>query len=117
VVLAAPTNETVTRLNHAAQQQRLHGGELETGGWTVDAGGYRFHGGDEIVTRRNHRQLHTDEGLMIANRDQWTVDLVDRNGDLSVHGHNGAVRLPADYVKEHVELGYAQTSHHPGPHR
>ncbi|MFN3217907.1 MAG: MobF family relaxase [Acidimicrobiales bacterium] len=111
VVLAAPTNDTVARLNHAAQQRRLNMGDLDARGRTVDAGGYRFFGGDEIVTRRNHRQLHTDRGLMIANRDQWVIDVVHRNGDLTVNGHNGTVRLPDDYVKEHVELGYAQTSH------
>ena len=111
VVLAAPTNETVARLNHAAQQRRLAAGELDTRGRTVVAGGYRFHVGDEIATRRNHRQLHTDQGLMIRNRDQWVIDIVHRNGDLTVHGRSGRVRLPADYVQAHVELAYAQTSH------
>ncbi len=111
VVLAAPTNDTVLRLNHAAQRLRIETGELETRGRSVDASGYRFWAGDEIATRRNHRQLHTDQGLMIRNRDQWTIDQVHRNGDLTVHGRTGTVRLPHDYVQEHVELAYAQTSH------
>jgi len=111
VVLAAPTNETVARLNHAAQQRRISAGEIDTAGRSLDAGGYWLHVGDEIATRRNHRQLHTDRGLMIRNRDQWTIDTVHRSGDLRVHGRSGAVRLPADYVQQHVELAYAQTSH------
>ena len=111
VLLAAPTNETVARLNHAAQQRRIAAAEIDTGGRTLDAGGYRFWAGDEITTRRNHRQLHTDRGLMIRNRDQWTIDTVHRNGDLTVHGRSGAIRLPAGYVQQHVELAYAQTSH------
>ncbi len=111
VVLAAPTNETVARLNHAAQQRRIAAAETDTHGRSLDAGGYRLHVGDEIATRRNHRQLHTDRGLMIRNRDQWTIDTIHRNGDLTIHGRTGAVRLPADYVQHHVELAYAQTSH------
>ncbi|MDG2025938.1 MAG: MobF family relaxase [Acidimicrobiales bacterium] len=111
VLLAAPTNDTVARLNKAAQQRRIQTGELDTRGRHVDASGYRFWAGDEIATRRNHRQLHTDQGLMIRNRDQWTIDTVHRNGDLTLHGRTGTIRLPADYVQLHVELGYAQTSH------
>ncbi|MCP4306930.1 MAG: AAA family ATPase [bacterium] len=111
VVLATPTNETVARLNHAAQQRRITADEIDTRGHSLDAGGYRLHVGDEIATRRNHRQLHTDRGLMIRNRDQWTIDTVHRNGDLGVNGRSGAVRLPADYVQQHVELAYAQTNH------
>jgi len=111
VLLAAPTNDTVARLNQAAQQRRIQTGEVDTRGRHVNASGYQLWAGDEIATRRNHRQLHTNHGLMIRNRDQWTIDQVHRNGDLSVHGRSGTVRLPADYVTEHVELGYAQTSH------
>ena len=111
VVLAAPTNETVARLNDAAQRRRIDAGELEIRGRHVDASGYRFWVGDEIATRRNHRQLHTDQGLMIRNRDQWAIHQVHRNGDLTVTGRTGTVRLPADYVQAHVELAYAQTSH------
>ena len=111
VVLSAPTNDTVARLNHAAQQHRIETGEINTAGRSVDADGYRLHAGDEIVTRRNHRQIRTDQGLPIRNRDQWTIDTIHRDGAISAHGTAGTVKLPADYVAEHVELGYAQTSH------
>ncbi|MCP3877510.1 MAG: relaxase domain-containing protein [Sulfitobacter sp.] len=111
VLLAAPTNDAVARLNTAAQQRRIDTGDLTTHSRSVQIGGHRLFAGDEIVTRRNHRQLRTNQGLMIRNRDQWTIDTVHRGGDLTVHGPSGGVRLPADYVHEHVELGYAQTSH------
>ncbi|MCP3856217.1 MAG: relaxase domain-containing protein [Actinomycetia bacterium] len=111
VLLAAPTNEAVARLNTATQQRRIDTGDLATRGRSTDVGDHRLWVGDEIVTRRNHRQLHTNRGLMIRNRDQWTIDQIHRNGDLTAHGPSGQVRLPADYVREHVELGYAQTSH------
>ena len=111
VVLSAPTNDTVARLNHAAQQHRIETGEIITASRSVEAGGYRLHAGDEIVTRRNHRQLRTDQGLPIRNRDHWTIDTVHRDGAVTAHGAAGTVKLPADYVADHVELGYAQTSH------
>ncbi|MCP4106523.1 MAG: relaxase domain-containing protein [Desulfobacteraceae bacterium] len=111
VVLAAPTNDTVDQLNTAAQQRRIDAGDLDTRGRSVHVGDHQAWGGDEIVTRRNHRQLHTNQGLMIRNRHHWTVETVHRDGDLTVQGDSGRVRLPADYVQDHVELGYAQTSH------
>ena len=111
VVLAAPTNDTVHQLNTAAQQRRIDTGDLHTHGRSVDVGGQELWVGDEIVTRRNHRQLHTNQALMIRNRDHWTIHTVHRDGGLTVAGHSGRVRLPADYVQQHVELGYAQTSH------
>ncbi len=99
------------RLNHQAQRLRIDAGELSTEGRRLEIGPCHLHAGDEIVTRRNHRRLHTDRGLMIRNRDHWIIDAVHRNGDLTVHGRSGTVRLPTDYVQSHVELAYAQTSH------
>ncbi|MET0714535.1 MAG: hypothetical protein ABWY57_06450, partial [Mycetocola sp.] len=47
--------------------------------------------------------------------DRWTVIGVQRNGSAEVRRHGqrwgSAVLLPAEYVKRHVELGYAVTSH------
>lgn len=111
VLLSAPTNEAVARLNTAAQQRRIDTGELPTHGRSINIADERLWVGDEIVTRRNHRQLHTNQGLMIRNRDQWVINTIHRNGDLTVNGPSGSVRLPADYIAAHVELGYAQTGH------
>jgi DNA primase catalytic core len=49
----------------------------------------------------------------VKNGDRWTVLQVTRGGDLTVRHHrNGrTVRLPASYVTESVELGYATTVH------
>jgi DNA primase catalytic core len=49
----------------------------------------------------------------VKNGDRWTVCKVSRSGDLTVrHSRNGCtVRLPASYVAESVELGYATTVH------
>ena len=111
VLLVAPGNDTVTRLNHHAQQRRIATGKIDPRSRSVQAGDYWLHAGDEVVTRRNHRQLHTDQGLPIRNRDQWAIDTVHSDGALTVYGRSGTVKLPADYVAAHVQLGYAQTSH------
>jgi conjugative relaxase-like TrwC/TraI family protein len=111
VAMMAPTNEIVVDLNRRAQALRVREGEIDPAGPSVGAGDYRLHVGDLVATRQNDRQLHTDRGLMVKNRDQWEVETVHPGGALTVSGKSGTVRLPADYVAEHVELAYAQTSH------
>ncbi len=69
--------------------------------------------GDRLVTRNNQRSLTTRGGRdFVKNGDIWTVEKRHRDGDLTVrhHRHGGCVRLPAEYVAESVELGYATTT-------
>ena len=110
VLMTAPTNDSVLALNRAAQDTRIRAGELETKR-TLQAGGYRLHVGDEIVTRRNDRDLRTDRGYPVHNRDQWVIDRLHRDRSITVSGAHGRVQLPAEYVAQEVELGYAQTAH------
>ncbi|MDQ4097110.1 MAG: relaxase domain-containing protein, partial [Actinomycetota bacterium] len=109
--MMAPTNETVVALNLRAQGLRMRAGEIDPTKPSVEAGPYRLHVGDLVATRRNERDLRTDCGLMVKNRDRWEVQSVHRGGDVIVSGRTGTVHLPAEYVREHVELAYAQTSH------
>ncbi len=111
VVLLTPTNETVRVLNEAAQRRRLLARELRHPHSVVEASGYHLHIGDEIATRANIRDLHTDRGHMIRNRDQWTITEIHPGQELTITGKTGTVRLPADYIQTSVELGYATTSH------
>jgi conjugative relaxase-like TrwC/TraI family protein len=111
VALMAPTREAVTILNQRAQHRRLEAGELDRYGTTLDVGDYQLREGDEIATRHNDRAVRTTHGHMVKNRDHWTIDTIHPDGDLTVTGRTGTVRLDADYVAEHVELGYAETSH------
>jgi conjugative relaxase-like TrwC/TraI family protein len=111
VAMMAPTNEIVVELNRRAQALRVREGQIDPTGPWLHAGDYRLHVGDQVATRKNDRQLHTDRGLMVKNRDQWEVEAVHPGGGLTLSGKTGSVRLPADYVAEHVELAYAQTSH------
>ncbi len=109
VALLAPTNETVDRLNQRAQQARLRFGELDPDGSTLHLGAVNLYVGDEVATRRNDRRLVTDEGDMVRNRARWTITAIHPDHGLTVTGPSGTVRLPARYVAEHVELGYATT--------
>jgi ATP-dependent exoDNAse (exonuclease V) alpha subunit len=68
--------------------------------------------GDQIATRRNDRRLVTDHGQQVRNRHTWTVTSTRADGALTVtHPDRGSADLPADYVREHVELGWAVTGY------
>ena len=74
--------------------------------------------GDDVARRRGRLVLvmSVPDVVVPAVRpvhgDIWTVEQRHRDGDLTVrhHRHGGCVRLPADYVAESVELGYATTT-------
>jgi len=107
----ANTNHTVDRLNRLTQQRRISAHELDPNGPALQLGRERLLVGDEVVTRRNQRTLRTDRGIVVKNRDHWTIEHIHPDGAVTVTGRTGTVRLPADYVAKDLELGYAQTSH------
>lgn len=109
--LMANTTDTVTRLNQLAQQSRMMNGDIDINQPWIKAGGSLIITGDEVVTRRNDRRLRTDRDLMVKNRDHWTIIDIYPDRSITVTGSTGSIRLPAEYVTENVELGYAQTSH------
>jgi ATP-dependent exoDNAse (exonuclease V) alpha subunit len=68
--------------------------------------------GDVVVTRLNQRALTTTGNGWVKNGDDWTIRAVRDDGSLHVSRPGGATAvLPAGYVAEHVELGYAATAH------
>lgn len=111
VALMADSNHTVNRLNQQCQQLFAETGYLDPSGRSIRNGSQTLYEGDEVVTRLNNRTLQTDHGLMVKNRDHWTIQQIHSDGDITVAGATGRVTLPADYAAQHVELGYAQTSH------
>ena len=68
---------------------------------------------DAIITRRNDRRLTLSASDWVANGDRWTITSVRPDGALEVrHARSRRrVTLPADYVAQHVQLGYACTVH------
>ena len=110
--LFATTNKQVRALNLKVQEYR----HAESGDqFTLNSPNVELrndqaaHQGDKIVTRRNNSMLATNKGRSIANGHTWTVEKILENGSLRVAGEYGRIVLPADYVAEHVDLGYART--------
>jgi conjugative relaxase-like TrwC/TraI family protein len=101
----------VSELNTRARADRVCAGQVIDEGISV-AGGGTAGVGDQVRTRQNNRRL-TSGRTWVRNGDQWTVIATFDDGAMTVQRSNGTgvVHLPADYVREHVELGYASTAH------
>jgi len=109
--MIANDSQTVLDLNNRARADRVLAGAVSPDGVQA-ATGPVVGVGDSVVTRRNQRGLATGRGW-VKNGDQWTVTAVRKDGAMDVQRTNGTGRatLPAAYVREHVELGYATTAH------
>ena len=114
-IMIASTNETVTRLNDLAQAHAIEHGQVSTGaGAVVLHNSSRAHVGDTIVTRQNARRLIVNSGQdFVKNGDLWRVTGLHDDGRITAQHiqHGGKVTLPAHYVEQSVELGYASTIH------
>ena len=110
-LMIAPDLGTVTDLNRRARGDRVATGAVSEDGVDV-AGGGTAGVGDVVVTRQNDRRLMAGNHW-VRNGDRWTVVEVGADGGLTVRGLKvgATVDLPAWYVAEHVELGYAATAH------
>ena len=110
-LMVAADAQTVADLNTRARVHRVAAGEVAEAGVRLEDGTI-IGVGDVIVTRLNLRALATGRGW-VKNGDDWIVRSTNADGSLRVTSHvGGAVALlPADYVREHVELGYASTAH------
>jgi exodeoxyribonuclease V alpha subunit len=110
-LIIADTRDQVGALN-AAIRERRHGAGVPLGeqsgeraGEPITRRGERIGLGDRVATRRN------DRDLAVANRDTWTVARIGEDGSLLVTGRAGQRALPADYVREHVELAFTTTAY------
>jgi hypothetical protein len=116
-IMLAPTRELVSQLNQRARAHRLATAPVENrpeaSRVAMLADGNPAGVGESVITRANNRTLRMTATDWVKNGDRWTVCKVSRSGDLTVqHSRNGrTVRLPATYVAESVELGYATTVH------
>jgi AAA domain len=116
-IMLAPTRELVSQLNQRARAHRLaaEADSNQRDAWRLAmlADGNPASVGEQVITRTNNRTLRLTASDWVKNGDRWTVLKVTRGGGLTVrHRRNGrTVRLPASYVQESVELGYATTVH------
>ncbi|MEU2200612.1 MobF family relaxase [Isoptericola sp. NPDC019482] len=114
-LLVTDSTDHVRDLNERARAERLCDGDTLPDREAALAGDARASAGDLVVTRRNDRRLRTPRGGWVRNGDRWRVVDVRRSGGLEVRREGvrrgGSVVLPAAYVREHVDLGYAVTAH------
>lgn len=118
-ILIAPDSHTVRALNHRAHGDLVTDGRVAPDGITTTTGTVIARG-DRVLTRANDRRLRLP-GRHVCNGDLWTVTATHDDGSLTVTpvtdpGAETAqareeLRLPASYVTEHVDLGYATTTH------
>jgi hypothetical protein len=109
-MLAAAT-QTVTDLNTRARDHRIRTGQVVADRVRL-SDGTTAAAGDVVVTRLSQRSLTAGRGW-VQNGDDWLVRHIRDDGSLEVGRAGGGttVVLPADYVREHVELGYTSTAH------
>lgn len=109
-LMLAPTRGLVRDLNQRARAARLADGVC--GPEVALSDGTRASVGDVVITRRNDRRLAASATDWVKNGDRWTVTGII-NGALTARHMQSGLRmmLPAEYVAEHVELGYASTVH------
>jgi conjugative relaxase-like TrwC/TraI family protein len=114
-VLVTEAKATVEKLNQRARAERILAGETEPGREVELAYGNRASAGDLIVTRRNQRHLRSLRGGWVHNGDRWRITDVTPDGSVIAaridQKSAGTVVLPAAYVREHIDLGYAITAH------
>jgi conjugative relaxase-like TrwC/TraI family protein len=113
-VLISDSNEAVALMNVRARSELILDGRVDALRETLLHDGSAASVGDTVITRRNDRRLRV-AGSWVRNGDRWTVVAVNANGSIDLRRGRrrwgSPTRLPADYVKSHVELGYAVTSH------
>jgi len=113
-ILIAEARDTVTRLNIRARADLALAGVVDASGIEVALhDGNHASAGDLILTRKNDRRIRSAYSW-VRNGDLWEVVNVRSDGSLTIRppgAMRGALVLPASYVMEHVELGYAVTSH------
>jgi conjugative relaxase-like TrwC/TraI family protein len=112
-LMAAFTSADVAGLAARARADRVAAGQVEPTGAGLHDGNVAGNG-DWIITRHNDRRLSVHGGRnWVKNGDAWHVERRHPDGSLTVRSmaHGGRVRLPGQYVAEHVELLYATTAH------
>lgn len=115
-LMVAGTGEMVAQLNERARADLIEAGRAEADGLPLHDGTTAGIG-DLVVTRLNDRRLSTGKAW-VKNGDRWHVTRRYEDGSLAVRRlgrgdqpHGKALVLPAKYVREELELGYASTVH------
>ncbi|MDN5723676.1 MAG: relaxase domain-containing protein, partial [Corynebacterium sp.] len=116
-LIVAGRNSDCDAINHLVRQHYIDTGVVDTDRELTIGRGEKVAAGDTVIARRN-QIFFGDSGRpagRVANGDLFTVQEVGDDGSLRVWRTSGTADremiLPADYVHEHVHLGYASTVH------
>ena len=113
-ILVTETHATVTELNARARADRIIDGTVNPTRELPLRDGTAVSEGDLVITRENDRRLRNGR-TWVRNGSRWTVTGVREDGSVSIRPagrrFGGGIVLPADYVAEHLDLGYAITAH------
>jgi hypothetical protein len=114
-ILVTESSHAVRTLNERARAERLLLDGAVDGREIPLAAGNSASVGDVVITRRNERTVRTSGGGWVKNGDRWRVVDIRRDGSMLVDRldprRRGKTALPAEYVNEYVDLGYAVTAH------
>jgi len=114
-VMVAADAATVAELNSRARADRVASGSIGPAS-IATSNGTTIGVGDLVVTRRNNRDLRVPGGW-VKNGDTWTAASIGPDASAILTscrrrpGVSESVELPAAYVTEHLDLGYAITAH------
>lgn len=121
-LLIVDTNERAASLAAQIRRELVRLGKVSEQGVALEAQGTYAGVGDLVQARRNAWDLAGYRGNQRGpiNREQYRVEQVTDNGELLVRPvlghdtegaeqHGAQLRLPADYVRQHMALGYAST--------
>lgn len=113
-ILVAEAQQAVTALNQRARADRIIDGTINPTRELPLHDGSAVCEGDLVITRRNDRRLRSSSSW-VRNGDRWTVIKLREDGSVTIRPTNrrfgGSIVLPAAYVAEHLDLGYAVTAH------
>jgi len=113
-ILIADNQATVTALNTQARHDRIVARQVQPDHEVTLGDGTRASAGDLVITRHNDRRLQAGTTGWVRNGDRWAVTKVHPDGAITVRrdGYNrgATVILPAQYVADSVDLGYAITA-------
>lgn len=109
-ILIASTRADANTANQIIQDARAQEGRIDPDGPHVELGtGHRAFIGETILTRKNA----TFNGQRVLNGSRLTLEAIHGDGSITarLYERDICVHLPADYVRAHVQLGYAATVH------
>ena len=114
-IMISRSNEVVAMLNQRARADLIAAGEVDDSKHVTLRDGLHAGTGDTVLTRQNDSRLRVvgARNERVRNGDLWTVQSVHDDGSMTVEHreHHGHIRLPAEYLSTHTELGYASTVH------